>query len=185
MKIFQNILLQDVVLRNIVLFSIEKDIVVTIGTAPTESLMMATSPIVLYHPYHQPAHQTYIRPLLEFILYSATTSKSSFLSLPLPTSTMRYLPQHNQSPTTLHTHSMLPAYHTTHAPVLEVMGFGHHKDFWGFESAPFGILRSMSLFVICSILLPYAFQDNSLYVYVSFCINIWAIVCILPVWIST
>jgi len=46
---------------------------------------MATSPIVLYHPYHQPAHRTYIGPLSEFILYSDTTSKSSFLSLPLPT----------------------------------------------------------------------------------------------------
>jgi len=35
------------------------------------------------------------------------------------------------------------------------MGFGNHKDLRGFESALFGILRSTSLFVICSILLPY------------------------------
>jgi len=34
---------------------------------------MATLPIVLYHPYHQPACRTCIRPLSEFILYSATT----------------------------------------------------------------------------------------------------------------
>jgi len=121
-----------------------------------ESPMMATSPffsatLTTSHP-----HQTYIGPLSEFILYSDTTNKSSFLSLPFQTSTMRYLPQHNQSPTTLHTHSMLRANHIVHAPVLEVMGFGHHKDLQGFESAPFGILQSTSLFVICSILLPYA-----------------------------
>jgi len=112
---------------------------------------------------------TYIGPPLEFILYSSTTtSKSSFLSLPLPTSTTCYLPQHNQSTTKLHTCSMLQAYHTTHAPVLKVMGFGRHKVFQGFGSALFGIHRSTSLFVICSISLPYTFQDNSLYVYVLF-----------------
>jgi len=138
--------------------------------APTESLMMTTSPIVLYHPYHQPACQTYIGFPSEFILYSTTSRKSSFLSLPLPTSTMHYLPQHNQRPTKLHTCSMLQANHTTHTPFLEVMGFCCHKDFQGFESALLGILWSTSLFVICSISLPYAFRDNSLYVYVSFCI---------------
>ena len=140
--------------------------------------MMATSPIVQYHPYHQPA-------LSEFILYSATTRKSSFLSLPLPTSTMCYLLQHTQSPTKLHTCFMLQAYHTTHTPALKVMSFGYHKVFQGFESVLFGIHWSMSLFVICSISLPYAFQDNSLYVYVSFCINTQAVVCSLPVRIST
>ena len=77
-------------------------------------------------------------------------TKPAFLSLPLPTSTMFYLPQHNQSPTTLHTCSMSQANHITHAPVLEFMGLGHHKDLQGFESASFGTLRSTSLFIICS-----------------------------------
>ena len=122
--------------------------------APMEPLMLATSPFSATLTTSQPCW-TYIGPLSEFIPYSATTSKSSFLSLPLPTSTTRYLPQHNQSPTKLHKDSMLLAYHTTHAPVLEAIGFGRHKDFRGFESALFGILRSTSLFVICSISLPY------------------------------
>ena len=29
-----------------------------------------------------------------------------------------------------------PTYHTTHTPILKVMGFGHHKVFQAFESAP-------------------------------------------------
>ena len=58
-----------------------------------------------------------------------------------------------------------------HAPVLEVMGFGHHKDLRGFKSASFGTLRSTSLFVICSILQPYAPLTIFLYVYVFLCIN--------------
>ena len=124
--------------------------------APTESPMMATSPLfgatlTTSHP-----HQTYNGPPSDFILYSDTTNKSSFLLLPLPTSTMHYLPQHNQSPTMLHTCSRLQANHIAHAPVLEVMCFGHHKDLQGFESALFGIPWSTNLFIICSILLPYA-----------------------------
>jgi len=49
---------------------------------------------------------TCIGPLLEFFPYSDTTNKSAFLSLSLPTSILCYLPQHNQSPTMLHTCSM-------------------------------------------------------------------------------
>jgi len=81
------------------------------------------------------------------------------------------LPQNNQSPTMLHTCSMSQANHIAHAPVLKVMGFGCHKDLQGFESAFFGTLQSMSLFVICSILQPYALPIISLYVYVFLCIN--------------
>ena len=133
--------------------------------------MMAVSPlfsatITTGHP-----RRTYIRALSEYFLYSNTTNKPAFLSLPLPTSTMCYLPQHNQSPTMLHTHSMSQANHITHAPVLEVMGLRHHKDLRGFESASFSTLWSMSLFVICSILQPYALLNISLYVYVCLCIN--------------
>jgi len=121
-------------------------------TAPTESPMMADSPlfsatITTGHP-----RWTYIGALSEYFLYSDTTNKPTFLSLPLPTSTMCHLPQHNKSPTTLHTHSMSQANHIAHAPVLEVMGLSHHKNLRGFESASFGTLRSTSHFVICSIL---------------------------------
>jgi len=127
--------------------------------------MMAASPlfsatITTSHP-----HWTYIRALSEYFLHSDTINKPAFLSLSLPTNTMCYLPQHNQSPTMLHTCSMFQANHITHAPVLEVMGLGHHKDLQGFESASFGTLWSMSLFIICSFyyhmlskLTPYMFM---------------------------
>ena len=74
--------------------------------APMESLMMATSPLFSATLTTSHPRRTYIGPPSEFFLYSDTTNKSSFLSLPLPTSTMCYLPQHNQSPTMLHTCSM-------------------------------------------------------------------------------
>ena len=91
----------------------------------------------------------------------------------------------NQSPTMLHTRSMFQANHIAHAPVLEVIGLGHHKDLQGFESAPFGTLQSTSLFIICSILQPYALLTISLYVHVLICINTWVVVCILLVQKST
>ena len=137
--------------------------------------------IVQCHHYHQPSllelYQTSIGipPLLQY------HQKSAFLSLPLLTSTMCYLPQHNQSPITLHTHSMSQANHIVHAPVLKVMGLSCHKDLQGFESASFGTLQSTSLFVICSILQPYALLTISLYVHVFICINTRVVVCILPV----
>ena len=53
-------------------------------------------------------------------------TKPAFLSLSLPTSITCYLPQHNQSPTMLHTHSMFQANHIVHAPVLEVMSRVHY-----------------------------------------------------------
>jgi len=76
-------------------------------TAMTESPMMAPSPLFSATLTTSHPRWTYIGPPSEFFLYSNTTKKSSFLSLPLPTSTMHYLPQHNQSPTMLHTRSML------------------------------------------------------------------------------
>ena len=82
-----------------------------------ESPMMATSPIVQYNPYHQPA-------LSEFIPYTITTQKPSFLSLPSPTSTTHYSIAAHLEPHKLHTHSMSQAYHIMHAPVLKVMSFG-------------------------------------------------------------
>jgi len=62
--------------------------------ALTEPLMMATSPLFSATLTTSQPRQTYIRPPSEFILYSVTTRKSSSLSLPLPTSTMCYSPQH-------------------------------------------------------------------------------------------
>ena len=101
---------------------------------------MAASPLFSATVTTGHPHQTYIGALLEYFLHSDTTNKPAFLSLPLPTSTMCYLPQHNQSPTTLQKRSMFQANHIVHAPVLEVMGLSHHKDLQGFESASFGTL---------------------------------------------
>jgi len=144
--------------------------------SPARSRLSRSAVALTGHPC-----QSYIRPPSEFIPYSDTTNKSGLLSLPLPTSTMCYLLQHNQSSTTLPTRSMSQANHITHAPVLEVMGFGHHKDLQGFESASFGTLRSTSLFIICSFyyhmlskLTPYMFIF-------PLCINTPAVVCILLV----
>ena len=65
----------------------------------------------------------------------------------------------------LHTHSMCQANHIVHAPALEVMGLGHHKDLQGFMLASFGTLWSTSLLIICSFyyhilfkLTPYMFM---------------------------
>jgi len=67
---------------------------------------MATSPLfsatlTIGHP-----HQTHIGPPSDFISYSNTTNKSAFLSLPLPTSTMRYSttaqPEPHHAPHTFH-----------------------------------------------------------------------------------
>jgi len=130
-------------------------------TAQTESLMMAA--LLLFSATVTTGHPcwTYIGAPSEYFPYSDTTNKPAFLSLPLPASTMCYLPQHNQSPTTLHTHFMSQANHIVHAPVLEVMCLGHHKGLQGFESASFGTLWSTSHFIICSILQPYALLNIS------------------------
>jgi len=124
-------------------------------------------------PYHcsvPPLPPTTLVGLISELRWNTSTTpipptKPAFLSLPLPTSTMCYLPQHNQSPTMLHTRSMFQANHIVHAPVLEVIGLGHHKDLQGFKSASFGALRSTSPFIICSFyyhmlskLTPYMFM---------------------------
>ena len=77
--------------------------------APTESLMMAASPLFSATIITGHLHRTYIGAPSEYFLHSATTNKPAFLSLSLPTSTMCFLPQHNQSPTMLHTCSMFQA----------------------------------------------------------------------------
>ena len=95
----------------------------------------------------------------------------AFLSLSLPTSTMRFLPQHNQNPTMLHTCSMFQANHITHAPVLEVMSRGHHKDLWGFTLASFGTIWNTSLLVICSFYYHMLFTLTPYMFMFCFCIN--------------
>ena len=98
-------------------------------------------------------------------------TKPAFLSLPLPTSTMCYLPQHNQSPTMLHSCSMFQANHIVHAPVLEVMSRGHHKDLRGFTSASLGTLQNTSLLIICSFYYHMLFTLTPYMFMFCFCIN--------------
>jgi len=90
--------------------------------------MMAASP--LFSATFTTGHpcRTYIGPPLEYFPtpIPPTNLHSYYCHYqPAPCAT---LPQHNQSPTMLHTCSMSQANHIAHAPVLEVMGFGCHKD---------------------------------------------------------
>jgi len=83
-------------------------------TALTESPMMATSP--LFSATFTTGHprRTYIGALSGYFLYSDTTNKSTFLSSPLPTSTMRYSttaqPEPHHAPHTFHVTGQ--SYHT-------------------------------------------------------------------------
>jgi len=214
--------------------------------------------------------RTYIGPPLEFILYSNTTNKSSFLSLPLPTRappcsthvpccrsiilcthqllrswvlvttrTFEDLSQHsvrndkrlsmdlvdNRCHCWSHRHHTATIQHLGSFPFilwslclvwyifcsystvqgipacilyfpssnrlilrllyLRWISFGVPNSQYSAFSQLFGILWSMILFIICSILLLYAFWVSSLYVHVSLCINTQAVVCIFPVQIST
>jgi len=141
-------------------------------TAPTEFPMMAASPlfsaiITTGHPC-----RTYILELCRNISSTLIPpTKPAFLSLSLPTSTMCYLPQHNQSPTMLHTRSMFQTNHIMHAPVLEVMSRGHHKDLQGFTSASFGTLQSTSLLIICSFYYHMLFKLTPYMFMFCLCIN--------------
>jgi len=89
----------------------------------------------------------------------------AFLSLSLPTNTMCYLPQHNHSPTMLHTvPCSWPITSCTH------QSRGHES--WSPQGPAriyVGILRHHPEYespCYMFILLPYALHDNSLYVYV-------------------
>jgi len=98
-------------------------------------------------------------------------TQPAFLSLSLPTSTMCFLPQHNQSPTMPYTHYMFQANHIVHAPVLEVMSHGHHKDLQGFTSASFSTIWNTSLLVICSFYYPMLFMLTPYMFMFCLCIN--------------
>jgi len=127
--------------------------------------------IVQCHLYHRPPSSDLYRSSVGMLPLLWYHQQIYILIIAITNQHHTTLPQHNQSPTMLHTHSMSQANHITHTPVLEVMSLGHHKDLRGFESASFSILRSMSHFVICSIIQPYALLTISLYVYVFLCIN--------------
>jgi len=109
---------------------------------------------------------TFVRLISELRRNTPSTplppKQPAFLSLSLPTNTMCFLPQHNHSPTMLHTRSMSQANHIAHAPVSRSWVSvttrtcedlrRHHPEY----KSPCYMF----------ILLPYALHDNSLYVYV-------------------
>ena len=122
---------------------------------------------------------TFVGLILELRRNTSSTllppTQPAFLSLSLWTSTMCFLPQHNQSPTMLYTCSMFQANHIVHAPVLEVMSRGHHKDLWGFTLASFSTIWNMSLLVICSFYYHMLFMITP-YIFM-FCFSINTPVC--------
>jgi len=135
-------------------------------TAPTESLMMATSPLfsVTFTTGHP--RRTYIGAPSEYFPYSATTNK---ICIPIIVITN----QHHVLSTTAQ-----PEPH--HAPhTIHVLGQSYHTctSSRGHESrSPQGLARiyvgilwhppEYESFCYMFILLPYALQVNSLYVYV-------------------
>jgi len=74
-----------------------------------ESSMMATSPLFSATFTTSHPRRNYIGPPLDFIPYSDTTNKPAFLSLPLPTSTMRYSTAAQPEPH--HFHVLGQSYH--------------------------------------------------------------------------
>jgi len=118
---------------------------------------------------------TFVGLILELRQNTSSTplppTQPASLSLSLPTSTMCFLPQHNQSPTMLHTCSMFQANHIVHTPVLEVMSRGHHKDLRGFTSASFSTICNTSLLVICSFYYHMLFTLTPYMFMFCFCIN--------------
>jgi len=96
--------------------------------APTESPMMAASPLLSATITTGHLRRTYIRAPSEYFLHSATTNTTCILIIVIT----------NQ--------------HQSHRArtSLEVMSRGHHKDLRGFTSASFGTILNTSLLVICS-----------------------------------
>jgi len=86
-------------------------------TALTESPMMAASPLFSATITTGHLRRTYIGAPSEYSSTPLPPKQPAFLSLSLPTNTMCFLPQHNHSPTMLHTRSMFQANHIAHAPV--------------------------------------------------------------------
>ena len=141
--------------------------------------------IVQCHPYHQPAlsdlYRTSVRihPLLRYhqqiiIPIIAIANQHHAQSTAAQ-------PEPHHAPHTFHVVGQ--SYHTC------TSSWGH--GFWlpqGLSRIWVSTLQHRSEYEpFCNmfLLLPYAFLNNSLYVYVSFCINTQAVVCISPVQKST
>jgi len=119
-------------------------------SAPTESPMMAASPlfsatITTGHPC-----RTYIGAPLEYFPYSDTTNQTCILIIVITNQhhvlSTAAQPQPHHAPHTFH----VPGQSHRARTSLEVMSRGHHKDLRGFTSASFGTIRNMSPLVICS-----------------------------------
>ena len=135
-------------------------------TAPTESPMMAASPLFSATITTGHLRQTYIRAPSEYSLHSATTKTTCILIIVITNQhhvlSTAAQPQPHHAPHTFH---VLGQSHRTHTS-LEVMSLGHHKDLRGFTSASFGTIWNTSLLVICSfyyhmlfMLTPYMFMS--------------------------
>jgi len=143
--------------------------------APTESPMMAASPlfsatITTGHP-----RRTYIGAPSEYFLHSATTKTTCILIIVITNQhhvlSTTAQPQPHHAPHTFHVPGQSHCAHTS----LEVMGRGHHKDLQGFTSASFGTIQNTSLLVICSFYYHMLFTITS-YMFM-FCLYINTPVC--------
>jgi len=144
-------------------------------TAPTESPMMATSPLfsATITTGHPP--RTYIGAPSEYFLHSATTKTTCILIIVITNQhhvlSTAAQPQPHHAPHTFH----VPCQSHRTRTSLEVMSLGHHKDLRGFTSASFGTIQNTSLLVICSFyyhmlftITPYMFM-SCLYINTPVC----------------
>jgi len=118
--------------------------------APTEPLMMATSPLFSATITTGHLRRTYIGAPSEYFLHSATTNTTCILIIVITNQhhvlSTTAQPQPHHAPHTFH---VLGQSHRA-CTSLEVMSCGHHKDLRGFMSASFGTIQNTSLLVICS-----------------------------------
>jgi len=121
--------------------------------APTESPMMAASPLFSATITTGHLRRTYIGAPSEYSLHSATTKTTCILIIVITNQhhvfSTAAQPQPHHAPHTFH----VPGQSHHARTSLEVMSLSHHKDLRGFTSAPSGI-RVSSLYVhsttICS-----------------------------------
>ena len=118
--------------------------------APTESPMMATSPLFSATITTGHLRRTYIGAPSEYSLHSVTTKTTCILIIVITNQhhvlSTAEQPQPHHAPHTFH----VPGQSHHARTSLEVMSLGHHKDLRGFTSASFGTIRNTSLLVICS-----------------------------------
>ena len=135
-------------------------------TAPTESPMMAASPLFSAIITTSHLRRTYISAPSEYFLHSATTNTTCILIIVITNQhhvlSTAAQPQPHHAPHMFH---VLGQSHRAHTS-LEVMSRGHHKDLRGFTLASFGTIRNTSLLVIRTtiyILYPKWFKAQILY----------------------